>query len=181
MALPPMPIETYSETLVRELRRLKELADRALDQADDEAFFATLAEGDNSIAILVKHMAGNMRSRWTDFITSDGEKPDRDRDGEFVIEPGDSRETLLERWELGWDLLFEAISPLTAADLARTVTIRGEPFTVTQALHRQLSHYAAHVGQIVLLAKHHAGERWATLSIARGRSRELDEKRSKYL
>jgi len=173
--------ESLTDTLVREYRRLQEQAERAMAQVDDEAIFATLGAGDNSIAILVKHMAGNMRSRWTDFLTADGEKPDRDRDSEFVIEPGDTRETLMARWLRGWEALFEAISPLSAADLGRTVTIRSEPFTAIQAIQRQLSHYAAHVGQIVLLAKHHAGERWATLSIPRGRSRELNAQPSKYL
>lgn len=176
-----MPIESPTETIVRELRRLQEHAEKAMAQIDDEAFFATLAEGDNSIAIILKHLAGNMRSRWTDFLTTDGEKPHRNRDSEFVIEPGDTRASLLARWEQGWLMLFEALRPLTAADLDRTVTIRGEPFTVSQAIHRQLTHYAYHVGQIVLLAKHHAGESWATLSIPRGRSSEFNEKPSKYL
>jgi hypothetical protein len=176
-----MPIESPTETLLREFRRLKELAERAMAQIDDEAFFATLGEGDNSIAIVVKHLAGNMRSRWTDFLTADGEKLDRNRDSEFVLEPGDSRGTLLERWERGWEVLLEAIRPLTVADFDRIVTIRGEPFTVSQAIHRQLSHYAYHVGQIVMLAKHRAGERWATLSIPRGRSAEFNERPSKHL
>lgn len=176
-----MPNESPTETIVRELRRLQEHAEKAMAQIDDEAFFATLGEGDNSIAIVVKHLAGNMRSRWTDFLTADGEKPDRDRDCEFVIEPGDSRESLLARWERGWQVLFDTIRPLTKADLDRIVTIRGEPFTATQAIHRQLTHYAGHVGQIVLLAKHHAGERWTTLSIPRGRSGEFNSKPSKYL
>ena len=176
-----MPIESPTETIVRELRRLQEHAEKAMAQIDDEAFFATLEEGDNSIAVIVKHLAGNMRSRWTDFLTTDGEKPDRDRDGEFVIEPGDNRESLIARWERGWQVLFDTIRPLTKADLDRIVTIRGEPFTATQAIHRQLTHYAGHVGQIVLLAKHHAGERWTMLSIPRGRSGEFNAKPSRYL
>jgi hypothetical protein len=123
----------------------------------------------------VKHMAGNMRSRWTDFLTTDGEKPSRDRDSEFVDPPA-TRQALLADWENGWSRLFSAIEPLTDADLGRTITIRGEAHSVMQAINRQLAHYPHHVGQIVLLAKHFAGERWQSLSVPRNRSAEFNRR-----
>ena len=119
-----------------------------------------------------------MRSRWTDFLTSDGEKADRNRDTEFELEPHDTRETILARWEDGWNLLFAALAPLTETDLSRKVPIRGEPHTVVQAVHRQLTHYAYHVGQIVFLARHFAGTRWKSLSIPKGKSKEFDVARN---
>ena len=124
----------------------------------------------NSIATIVKHITGNMRSRWTDFLSTDGEKPNRNRDSEFVDPPA-TREALLATWEDGWQHVFRAIEPLTDADLARTVTIRGEPHSVMQAINRQLTHYACHIGQIMMLAKHFAGDRWQSLSIPRARLR----------
>jgi hypothetical protein len=156
------------------LRKQKKLADRAMAQVDDAAFFRALDPESNSIAVIVRHVAGNQRSRWTDFLTSDGEKPDRNRDGEFETPPVASREAVLAEWEKGWALLFAAIEPLGPEDLSRVVTIRGEPHTVLQAIQRQLAHYAQHVGQIVLLAKHCAGPGWQTLSIARGKSKEFE-------
>jgi hypothetical protein len=150
------------------------LADRAVAQAPPDRFFARPDPGSNSIALIVKHLAGNLRSRWTRFLETDGEKPDRDRDAEFEEEAGDTRETLLARWEEGWRLLFEALAPLGAADLARTVTIRGESHTVLEAIARQLTHYAYHVGQIVFLAKQFAGPSWTSLSIPRGKSKEVE-------
>lgn len=176
-----MTDETYIQLVVRELRRDKGLADRAMVQVDDAAFFATLADDENSIAVIVKHVAGNMRSRWRDFLTSDGEKPDRHRDSEFFLTPEDTRESLLRRWEEGWQLVFDAIDPLGPEDLARTVTIRGEPFTVLQAINRQLTHYSYHVGQIVFLARHYAGGEWKSLSIPRGQSAAFNVKPGKYL
>jgi len=176
-----MPDEAYVQLVVRELTRQKKLADRAMVQVGDAAFTATLGDDGNSIAVIVKHLAGNMRSRWRDFLTSDGEKPDRHRDTEFYLTPEDTRESLLQRWEAGWQLVVDAISPLSADDLDRTVTIRGEPFTVLQAVSRQLTHYSYHVGQIVLLARHHAGGEWQSLSIPRGQSTAFNEKPGKYL
>lgn len=149
---------------VLQLRKLKAQADKAMAQVDDEQFFALLDPDANSIALIVKHVAGNMRSRWTDFLTTDGEKPDRDRDSEFEIGRNDTRSAILARWE-GWGCLFGAMASLGPDDLTKTVTIRGEAHTVLEAINRQMSHYAAHVGQIVLLAKHFAGPRWRTLSI----------------
>jgi hypothetical protein len=159
--------QSYLEETIREFRRLKDLADRGMAQVRDEEFFVTLDPESNSIAVIVKHMAGNMRSRWTDFLTSDGEKPDRKRDSEFEIEVRDSKESLLKRWENGWRFLFDAVTPLKPEDLNKTVLIRGEPHSVIQAINRQLTHYAYHVGQIVFLAKHFVGERWQTLSVPR--------------
>lgn len=165
----------------REFRRTKRLADGAIAQVDDEAFFFVPSDGSNSIAILVKHMAGNMRSRWRDFLASDGEKPDRDRDAEFELTDADSRKALAESWASGWDTLFEAIDPLEPEDLARTVTIRGEPLSVWQAVLRQLTHYAYHAGQIVTLARHRAGTRWESLSVPRGGSRAFNANPKPYI
>lgn len=149
---------------------IRTLAERAAAQVDDAAFFAPLGAEENSIALLMKHMAGNLRSRFTDFLTSDGEKPDRNRDAEFEQSPADSRAAILARWNEGWRILFAALDTIAPGDLTRTVTIRGEPHTVIQALSRQLVHQSQHAGQIVLLAKHAAGVRWKTLSIPRGQS-----------
>jgi uncharacterized protein DUF1572 len=158
----------------RELRKHKTMAERALSQVDDEGFTRLLDPEANSLALIVKHVAGNMRSRWTDFLESDGEKTDRHRDGEFELAADDSRAAVMARWEDGWRRLFAAVEPLSDDDLARQVTIRGEPHTVLQAVLRQLTHYASHVGQIVFLAKHLAGPRWQSLSIPRGRSADWD-------
>ena len=160
----------YLQVAVSEFRKLKILAEKALAQVADADFFVALDSESNSIAVIMKHMAGNMRSRWTDFLTSDGEKPDRNRDSEFVIEPGDTRKSILERWEAGWRYVFGALEPLTSGDLERTVSIRGKPHSVLEAIQRQLTHYAYHVGQIVFLAKHFAAEKWQTLSVPRGKS-----------
>jgi len=166
-----MEIQYRDETL-RQFRGLKKVADRALAQVSDADFFATVDPESNSIGLIVKHLAGNMRSRWTDFLTSDGEKPGRRRDSEFLVEPGDTRESLSRRWEEGWALVFSAVEPLAAEDFGRTVLIRGEPHSVLRAIIRQTAHYAYHVGQLVFLAKHFAGDRWKSLSIARGKSDE---------
>ncbi len=144
-------------------------------QVSDEQLFASLDEESNSIAIIVKHMTGNMRSRWTDFLTTDGEKPNRNRDSEFVDPPA-TREALMREWEDGWARVFSAIEPLTDADMSRTVLIRGEAHSVMQAINRQLAHYPQHVGQIILLSKHYAGDKWQTLSVARNRSAEFNRK-----
>ncbi len=153
-------------------RKQKKLAEKALAQVDDDAFFRLLDPEANSLALVVQHVAGNQRSRWTDFLTTDGEKPDRDRDTEFELATTSTREELMARWEAGWGLVFAAIEPLAPEDLARTVTIRGEPHSVLQAIQRQIAHYAQHVGQIVLLAKHWSGPEWKSLSIPRGKSKD---------
>src|SRR3989454_10222920 len=144
---------SYLKDSIELFRYYKKLAERAMQQAPDESLFAALDKESNSIAIIVKHMAGNMRSRWMDFLTTDGEKPDRNRDTEFEDAPK-TRAALLELWERGWKYLFDALEPLTDADLTRSVPIRTEPHSVMQAIHRQMAHYAHHVGQIVFLAKH---------------------------
>jgi len=153
----------------------KKLAERAMAQLTDEQLFASLDDEANSIAVIVKHMAGNMRSRWTDFLTTDGEKPNRNRDTEFEAPPA-TRTELLALWESGWACVFSALQPLTDADLSRTVTIRGEAHSVLQAINRQLAHYPHHIGQIVLLAKHFAHEHWQSLSVPRGASAEFNRK-----
>lgn len=156
----------------------KKLAERAMAQCPDECLFVTLDAESNSIAIIVKHMSGNMRSRWRDFLTTDGEKPDRNRDTEFETPPA-SRTELIEMWERGWKYLFDALEPLTAADLTRTVTIRSEPHSVMQAINRQVAHYAHHVGQILFLAKHLTFTKtgkWESLSVPRGKSAEINAK-----
>jgi Protein of unknown function (DUF1572) len=168
----------YLDDVLRQLRKLKDLADKAVAQIDDEQLFAVLDPEANSIALVMKHIAGNMRSRWTDFLTTDGEKPDRDRDREFELEPGDTKSTILAAWDEGWTRTFAAVSALSGDDLGRTIRIRGEKHTVLEAINRQMTHYAAHVGQIVLLAKHHAGATWQSLSIPRGKSKEFDVAKS---
>lgn len=167
---------SYTQDAVEVFRYYKLLAERAIEQCPDEGLFAALDGESNSIAIVVKHMAGNMRSRWTDFLTTDGEKPDRNRDCEFQQAPA-NRTDLIAMWERGWKLVFEALEPLTDGDLAGTVTIRAEPHSVMQAINRQVAHYSYHVGQIVFLAKHAAAKAtggWNSLSVPRGKSGELN-------
>lgn len=168
----------YLRDAVAQLRKYKKMADAALAQVSDEDFFRAPDPESNSVALVVKHVSGNMRSRWRDFRSSDGEKPDRDRDSEFEREAGDTRAAVLEGWEAGWALLFEALAPIGEDDLLAEVAIRGERHTVLEAIQRQLTHYAYHVGQIVFLAKHFAGNRWKSLSIPKGKSREFDVAKS---
>ena len=160
----------YIDEVFRSLRGHKRLADGAIAQLSDEQFFATPDPESNSVAIIMKHLAGNMRSRFTNFLTTDGEKPDRNRDREFVMHDDAKREDVLVSWEQNWQLVFEMLNSLRADDLERTVTIRGEPHSVLQAINRQVVHYAYHVGQIVFLAKHLKGVEWKTLSVPKGQS-----------
>jgi hypothetical protein len=160
----------YLVDVLKNFRSYKKLAEEALAQTSDTDIFRVIDPNANSIAILIKHMAGNMRSRWTDFLTSDGEKPDRHRDREFEIDPGTTRAEVMQWWESGWRRVFDAVTPLKPADLLHTVTIAGRQHTVMQAITRQLLHYAGHVNQIVLLAKHFRGPDWASLSIPKGKS-----------
>lgn len=153
----------------------RKLGEGAMEQVTDEQLFVTLDEEMNSIAIIVKHMAGNMRSRWSDFLTSDGEKPDRNRDSEFEAPPA-PREAVLKLWHEGWNLVFAALAPLSEQDMSRTITIRGEPHSVMQAINRQIAHYAYHCGQIVFLAKHLQNEDWKSLSVPRRQSAEFNQK-----
>jgi len=166
---------SYIEDSLTLFRYCKKLSDAAMAQLNDEQLFAVLDGEMNSIAVMVKHMAGNMKSRWTDFLTSDGEKPDRNRDSEFA-DPATTRQQLLDQWETGWAILFGALEPLTDVDLGRTITIRGEAHSVMQAINRQVAHYPHHVGQIVLLAKHYACNHWQSLSVPRNRSAEFNQK-----
>ena len=160
----------YLDEAFRSLRGHKRLAEGAFAQIDDEQFFVILDSEANSVAILVKHMAGNMRSRFTDLLTSDGEKPWRDRDQEFIIEPGATRAELMRHWEESWELVLDTVRSLQPEDLLKTVTTRGQPHNVLQAVHRAVAHYAYHVGQIVFLAKHLKSTAWKSLNIPRGQS-----------
>jgi Protein of unknown function (DUF1572) len=166
---------SYLEDSLELFRSYKKLGERAMEQLPEAKLFAQLDDESNSIAIIVKHMAGNMRSRWTDFLTSDGEKPDRNRESEFEDAPA-TREALMQLWDQGWALVFGALEPLSDADLGRTVTIRGEAHSVMQAINRQIGHYALHCGQIIFLAKHWQGANWKSLSIPRGKSAEFNRR-----
>jgi hypothetical protein len=170
----------YLDEIRRQFSGHKRLAERAMDQLKDEEFFVALDPESNSIAILVKHLAGNMRSRFTDFLTTDGEKPDRNRDQEFEITAATTRADVMRWWEEAWARVFATIEALKPEDVMRTVTIRGEPHTVLQATNRQVAHYAQHTGQIVFLAKHLRSSEWKTLSIPRGKSKELNAVAQKY-
>jgi hypothetical protein len=160
---------------IDELQKIKKLADKSIAQLTDAQLHETLDTDANSVAILMRHMAGNMRSRWIDFLDSDGEKPNRMRDGEFE-DPGQSRAELLAEWEHGWQCVWDALAPLTDADLQRIVMIRSEPHTVYKAISRQVAHYSGHAYQILLLAKHMCGPNWKTLSIPRGQSEEFNRR-----
>jgi len=163
---------SYVKDSIALFRQYKRWADRAIEQTTDEQLYATLDPESNSIAIIMKHLAGNMRSRWTNFLSSDGEKPNRNRDSEFEAPPA-TRAGLLAMWEEAWRLLFAALEPLNDADLTRTILIRTEPHSVMQAINRNIAHCAQHTGQIILLAKHFAGTNWKTLTIPRGQSTQF--------
>jgi hypothetical protein len=164
----------YLSDALASFRAYKKLAEKALDQLKDNEYFVTLDEESNSVAVIMKHIAGNMLSRWTDFLTTDGEKPDRHRDMEFVIESQMTKDALMAYWEKGWSCLFRALEPLTPEDFGRKVLIRGEEHTILQAINRQLTHYAYHIGQIAFLAKHFRSSEWKSLSIPRNRSAEFN-------
>ena len=167
-------VQNYFDDALSSFRAYKKLADKAVAQLKDEEFFVTLDEEANSVAVVMKHMAGNMLSRWTDFLTSDGEKPNRNRDMEFVIEPHTSKDDVLAYWERGWKSVFDALEPLRLEDFEKKITIRGEEHTVVQAINRQMTHYAYHIGQIVFLAKHFRSAEWKSLSIPRNRSTDFN-------
>ena len=164
----------YLEDALRSFRDYKKLAERAFEQVTDEEFFRALDEESNSLAVVIKHMSGNMLSRWTDFLTTDGEKPDRNRDLEFVISPETTRNDVMARWEQGWRCLFDALEALRPEDVLRKVLIRGEEHTVVEAVNRQLTHYSYHTGQLVFLAKHFRSTAWKSLSVPRNRSAEFN-------
>ena len=170
----PMPdlASHYLEEIKRQFRGHKRMAEAAIVQLEDAELFTIIDPESNSVALLIKHMAGNARSRFTDFLTTDGEKPDRFRDQEFEVSATTTREEVMKWWEEGWSRVFSTLDSLTPEDVSRTVTIRGEPHTVLQALNRALGHYAQHTGQIVFLAKHLRSKEWKTLSIPRGKSED---------
>ncbi len=173
MSVQPLA-QHYLDDALQTFRDYKKLAERAFEQISDEDFFRSLDEESNSIAVNMKHMAGNMLSRWTDFLTTDGEKPDRNRDIEFVMFSGTTKDDMIAYWDRGWKCVFDAIEPLQPEDLMRTVRIRSQDHTVLQAINRQLAHYAYHVGQIVYLAKHFKSSDWQSLSVPRNRSAEFN-------
>ena len=158
----------FLSSVIHEFGRQKRLGERAMAQIDREEDLEKMLDSEsNSIGILVRHFSGNMKSRWTDFLTTDGEKPNRNRDTEFYTDIRMTREQLFGIWESGWQCLFQALNSLTETDLSGGVSIRGEPLSVAEAIHRQLAHYAYHIGQMVFLAKHFSGENWKSLSIPR--------------
>jgi hypothetical protein len=163
---------SYIEDSLALLGQYKTLAEKAFAQLTDGELNRQLDRESNSICQIVKHIAGNMRSRWTDFLTSDGEKPDRDRDSEFIAAPL-TREEMSKLWNEGWSILFAALEPLSGEDLGRTITIRAEPHSVMQAINRQIAHYSLHIGQIIFIAKHLRSSEWTTLSVPKNRSAEF--------
>ena len=167
-------IKNYHSDAVKSFRNYKKIAERAIEQVSDEEFFALIDVEANSIAVVVKHIAGNALSRWTDFLTSDGEKDFRNRDIEFEL-IDDTRESLMEFWDRGWQALFDNLEPLTVDDFSQIITIRGEPHTIVEAINRQMTHYAYHIGQIVLLAKHFKSAEWKTLSVPKNKSAEFNQ------
>ena len=166
-------LQNYLDESIEGFRGYKKLAERAMAQVSDEEFFRGIDAEANSVATIAKHIGGNLRSRWTDFLTTDGEKPDRNRDSEFVPD-GDTRESVMQLWETGWNALFETLQSLKTEDLGKIVQIRGEDFTVVKAINRAAMHTASHVGQITLLAKHFRAENWETLSIPKNKSAEFN-------
>src|SRR5215831_18205012 len=165
---------SYLKDSIDLFRFYKKGAERAMAQCSDEALFTTIDSESNSIAIIVKHMAGNLRSRWLDFLTTDGEKPDRNRDQEFILTEADTRPDLMRRWEESFKIVFDTVASLKAEDFVKTVTIRGEPHTILQAINRSLMHTAYHVGQILYVGKHLRGAAWTVLSIPKGKSAEFN-------
>jgi hypothetical protein len=163
----------FLDSCLFELKKMKHRADRALEQVSAEDLFRKLDPDSNSLAEVMKHVGGNLRSRWTDFLTADGEKAERNRDAEFEAGTSDTPETLRRNWEAGWRCLFETLERLRPEELGRSVPIRGELHTVTEAIHRTMTHSANHVGQIIYLAKHFAGPRWQTLTVPRGQSEQF--------
>jgi Protein of unknown function (DUF1572) len=168
-------IRHYLADAISSFRAYKGLAEKALAQVNDEELFITLDEEGNSLAVIMKHIAGNMISRWTDFLTTDGEKPERNRDMEFVIEPGMTRDQVMAYWERGWREVFAALEPLSPEDFKKKVAIRGQEHTIIEAINRQMTHYAYHIGQIVFLAKHFRSSEWKSLSIPRNRSQDFNK------
>ncbi len=170
-----MNLENYLKNIIAEFQKMKSLAEKAMVQVSDEQFFHLIDENANSIAVIVKHIAGNQHSRWSDFLTTDGEKKSRHRDNEFLILETDTRASLIDYWESGWKILFDSLDSLTVNDLDTIIKIRNEDHFVFEAVNRQLTHYSYHIGEIVLLAKHLCGDKWRTLSIAKGQSQKFNK------
>jgi hypothetical protein len=168
-------MNTYLESVSKRFRDARKLAEKTFEQVNDEALYWQYNSESNSIAVIVQHLAGNMISRWTDFFTTDGEKPDRDRDSEFETQ-AITRPELMARWDKGWQCLHDSLQSVTEDDLDKTVYIRGEAHTAIDAINRQLGHIAYHVGQIVYLGKMIAGEQWQSLSVPRGQSAAFNAK-----
>ena len=166
--------QNFLDEIRNSFRNYKNLADKSFAQISDAEFFLAIDEESNSLATITKHLAGNFRSRWTDFLTSDGEKPERQRDLEFVSQDNETRESLIESWESGWLILFATVESLKPDDLSKTVTIRGQAHTVIEALNRAVTHCAYHVGQMVFLAKHFRSSEWQNLSVPRNRSNDFN-------
>ena len=181
--MPPSSAEPAALTaaLRHTFRNQKQLAEKALAQVTDEQFLARQEAAIDPVAVTVKHVGGNLRSRWSEFLTTDGEKPDRNRDGEFALAEGEDRAAIMALWEAGWSELFGTLDALQPVDWSAQVTIRGEAHTVSEAALRSLAHTSYHVGQIVLLAKRAAGKRWGTLSIPRARSEAFRIRPARYL
>lgn len=174
--------QAYLDDIIFSFRKQKDMAEKAIGQVEkDRDFFRRPGEFSNSIAMIVKHVAGNLRCRWMDFLTSDGDKPWRDRDAEFVITETDTRARLLEVWEAGWTVLFHTLGSLGEGDLQKTVTIRGEGHTVLQAIHRSLTHTSYHVGQIVYLCRLMQKDGWNWITIPPGQSKQFRAEGRKYL
>ena len=163
----------YLTDVVRQYRLYKGYVDKALPRVRDADLHIELDANSNSIAVIIKHVAGNLRSRFRDFLTADGEKPDRHRDGEFAMPDRASRDELLKWWEEAWGILFGSVEALTPEDLGRTIMIRGEGYLVIEALNRSIAHTASHVGQIVYLSRHFAGDAWTSLTIPKGASANI--------
>jgi len=170
MALDSATGAAYLKDVVRQMRMYKGYVDKAIPRVSDEQLHSMLDANSNSIAVIMKHVGGNLKSRYRDFLTTDGEKPDRDRDGEFETAGGEPRGEILTWWEEGWSIAFASIAALTPEDLGRPITIRGEQYQVIEALNRSIAHAASHVGQIVYLARHFAGDNWTSLTIPKGAS-----------
>ncbi|MGI8495733.1 MAG: DUF1572 family protein [Pyrinomonadaceae bacterium] len=165
--------ENYLQETIAAFESYKKLAEKSFAQLSDEEFFKAIDAEANSIAAVAKHIGGNLRSRWTDFLTTDGEKPDRNRDSEFVAE-NDTRQSVMQIWETGWQTLFDSLNALAPEDLVKTITIRSEIYTMTRAALRSLAHTASHIGQIILLAKHFRSGEWQTLSVPKNKSAEFN-------
>lgn len=171
--------ENYLKSCLKEFKGLKSLGEKSFSQIKDEDFFVSLDDESNSIAIIVRHLSGNMISRWTDFLTTDGEKEYRNRDEEFERLFYTDKDDIMSRWEKGWKCLFDAVGPLKEEDLLKEVCIRKEKHTVPEAINRQLTHYGYHIGQIVYIAKHLESRNWKSLSIPRGKSKDFNEEMDK--